>query len=103
MGFQLGPIADLTDTGKLHGVQKEIACKCWFTSTGTTIPLMIKIMDDEGQIYSIQVLQVISSDEKRFCGIETVEHVCKILVNEQEKIVKLVFNKSSCTWKIVFL
>ena len=103
MGFQLGPIADLTDAGDMTGIQKEIACKCWFTSTGSTIPLMIKIMDEGGVLYSVQVLQVISSDEKRFAGIETIEHVCKIEVNQTEKIVKLVLNKSKCTWKIVFI
>ena len=103
MGFQLGPIADLTDAGDMTGIQKEIACDCWFTSTGTTIPRMIKIMDETGELHSVKVLQVISADEKRFCGIETVEHVCKIEVNETEKIVKLVLNKSKCTWKIIFI
>ena len=38
MGFRLGDIADHTDNGTLRGIQREIACECWFTSKGKTIP-----------------------------------------------------------------
>lgn len=45
MGFRLGDIADHTDNGTLRGIQREIACECWFTSKGKTIPKIIKVMD----------------------------------------------------------
>ena len=50
------------------------------------------------------VLEVLASETKRYSGIETVEHFCRIGVNErQEAFVKLVFTKETCTWKMVFL
>ena len=38
------------DHGTLRGIQKEVACECWFTSSGKLMPLMIKVQDEEGQI-----------------------------------------------------
>ena len=48
MGFRLGDIADHTDNGTLRGIQREIACECWFTSKGKTIPKIIKVNRNKG-------------------------------------------------------
>ena len=103
MGFMPGKIMETTDAGVLKGIQKEIACECWFTSTGNTIPRFIKIMNEEGQIFCGQVLSVEGTEQKRFSGIETVEHICRISFCEKEQIVKLILNKIDCKWKIIFL
>lgn len=31
------------DRGYVRGIQKKIACECWFTSTGKIMPLMVKL------------------------------------------------------------
>ncbi len=34
--------------GQIRGRQQEVACECWFTSTGRLIPLMLKLKDEDG-------------------------------------------------------
>ena len=46
MAFGIGTNAGNTNAGTVKGTQKEIACECWFTSTGKMIPLMLKVKDE---------------------------------------------------------
>ena len=101
MGFHLGDIADQTQHGILHGIQREIACECWFTSRGKSIPKLIKIMDEEGVLYTIKEIQVLTREEKNYSGIKTVEHICRINLGGRRETVKLVFTKENCKWAIV--
>ena len=101
MGFHLGDIADRTEHGVLRGIQREIACECWFTSQGKSIPKIIKVMDDEGMLHTIREIQVLATEEKTYSGIQTVEHLCRIKLGNGMKTVKLVFTKESCKWVIV--
>ena len=50
MAFGIGTNAGNTNAGTVKGTQKEIACECWFTSTGKMIPLMLKVKDEDGEI-----------------------------------------------------
>lgn len=101
MGFRLGDIIDKTERGTLRGIQREIACECWFTSKGKTIPKIIKVMDEEGMLHTIYDVQLLTSEEKTYSGIQTVEHLCKIRLGDHMETVKLVFTKESCKWVIV--
>ena len=104
MGLIITPVNEYTDAGEFQGILQDIACGCWFTQNGKTIPKLIRAMDERGGMHTIQVLEVLASETKRYSGIETVEHFCRIGVNErQEAFVKLVFTKETCTWKMVFL
>lgn len=38
------------DAGVIKGTQREIACECWFTSSGKIIYLMLKIKDEDREI-----------------------------------------------------
>lgn len=101
MGFRLGDIGEKTENGTLRGIQREIACECWFTSKGKTIPKIIKVMDEEGMLHTIRDIQVLTSEEKTYSGIKTVEHLCRISLGGRLETVKLVFTKESCKWIIV--
>jgi len=101
MAFRIGDIIDYKESGVLRGIQKPVACDCWFTSTGKTIPLRIKIMDSEGELHFISDIRVLSSEEKNYCGIKTIEHVCIIAFNNMEYTVKLIFTKEECRWTLV--
>ncbi len=101
MGFRLGDIADRTEHGALRGIQREIACECWFTSRGKSIPKIIKVMDEEGMLHTIRDIQVLTSEEKTYSGIRTVEHLCRINLRNRRETVKLIFTKESCKWTIV--
>lgn len=101
MGFRLGDIADRTENGTLKGIQREIACECWFTSRGKSIPKIIKVMDEEGMLHTIRDIRVLTTEEKTYSGIQTVEHICQISLGGRLETVKLVFTKESCKWAIV--
>lgn len=101
MAFKLGDIIETTEAGRLKGIQKEIACDCWFTSSGKTLPRMIKIMDESGRLLTIHEIQLLSSEEKTYSGIRTVEHICNIILNGKKETVRLIYTKESCKWKMV--
>ncbi len=101
MGFLLGDIAERTEHGALHGIQREIACECWFTSKGRSIPKIIKVMDEEGVLHTIREIQLLTSEEKTYSGIRTVEHLCRIHIGGRMETVKLVFTKETCKWALV--
>ena len=101
MGFRLGEIADKTESGPLRGIQREIACECWFTSKGKSIPKLIKVMDEEGMVHTINEIRLLTTQEKAYAGIPTVEHLCQINLGGRMETVKLVYTKESCRWVIV--
>lgn len=103
MGFTLGEIRERTQAGPLRGIHREIACDCWFTSGGKTIPRLIKVMDEEGCLQTIPIHRVLSSEKKNYSGIRTIEHICQIPVGEREETVKLVFTSENCKWAIIQL
>jgi len=101
MSFRIGDMVDNKDSGMLKGTQREIACDCWFTSQGRTIPRTIKVMSEEGTIQTINEIRLLSTDEKAYSGIRTIEHICIINANGMELTVKLIFTKESCKWTLV--
>lgn len=101
MAFRLGDIIEKTDAGVLKGVQKEIACECWFTSKGRSLPRAIKIMDEHGMIHTVSDIELLFSEEKNYSGIATVEHVCRIELAGVREVVKLVYTKETCKWNLV--
>lgn len=100
MGFHLGD-TDRTESGALRGIQREIACECWFTSRGKSIPKRIKVMDGEGMLHTVDQIQLLTTEEKMYSGVPTVEHLCRINLEGHVETVKLVFTKESCKWAIV--
>ena len=70
---------------------------------GKTIPKIIKVMDEEGMLHTIREIQLLTSEEKSYSGIQTVEHLCRINLGGRMETVKLVYTKESCKWAIVEL
>ncbi len=101
MAFHSDTIIESKEHGILKGIQREIACECWFTSSGRSIPKIIKVMDEEGILHTIRHIELLTSEEKTYCGIQTVEHLCKILLGGRTEVVKLVYTKENCKWTIV--
>lgn len=101
MAFRLGDIIEHRDSGTIKGIQREIACDCWFTSKGRSFPRAIKVMDEQGIIHTISDIEILYSEEKNYSGIATVEHICRIRLGAQQELVKLVYTKESCKWNIV--
>lgn len=96
--FGIGTNTEGTNRGAIRGTQMEIACECWFTSKGNTMPLMLKFQDDEGIIQTIHDIQVNYSEEKNYAGISSIEYDCTIAYYEKKHLVKLIFFKEECRW-----
>ena len=101
MAFRLGDILEKTQQAAPKGLQREIACDCWFTSKGKSIPQWIKVMDEQGMVHTIKEIEVLTTEEKAYIGIETVENLCRICVCGRKLLVKLIFTKENCRWAIV--
>lgn len=85
----------------MRGKQVEVACDCWFSRKGKTLPQLIKYEDDNGEIQTLNYIRVISSEDKIYCGIKTREFNCQA---EKDEIVfefKLVFRKDECRWFVI--
>ena len=68
MAFGIGMHSRRADAGSVRGIQREIACECWFTSTGKATPLMLKIQDEEGEIQTIGISSCILRKKRRMPG-----------------------------------
>lgn len=101
MAFKLGDIIETTNSGTLRGIQREIACDCWFTSRGKSFPRIIKIMDEQGIIHTVSEIEILFTEEKNYSGIATIEHMCRIYFEGKKALVKLIYNKENCKWSIV--
>ena len=101
MAFRLGDIAEKKQDSVLTGIQREVACDCWFTSGGKTMPRMIKLMDEQGVVQTVREIHLLFSEEKMYSGIRTVEHICSIVINDRKEMVKLIYTKENCQWSIV--
>lgn len=98
MAFGIGTNNCAANAGVLRGTQTEIACECWFTSTGKATPLMIKFQDETEKIHMINKIRILSTEEKNYSGIASVEYDCNIAYEGIESAVKIVFFKDQCRW-----
>lgn len=78
--------------------QIEIACECWFTSQGKTMPLMIKFQDEDGRIQKIRDIQVNHTEWKRYAGISAIEYDCNAEIQGVDRRVRLIFYTERCRW-----
>ena len=59
MGMGIGINTNKADAGVLTGLQTPIACGVWFTSTGRTIPKMIRFSDEEGIVHTLTLFHIV--------------------------------------------
>lgn len=90
------------DAGEILGKQEPVACDCWFTSGGSTMPRLIKYQDGEGGIRSIRNIRVLAAEDKRYCGIPTREYSCLAEENGREYRFTLIFVKEECRWSLIW-
>ena len=102
MAFGAGSGIPVADAGSVRGIQRNIACECWFTSTGKVIPLMLKIQDEDGEIRTIREITVHSQEKKRYAGVPSIEYDCTLTVRDQSVRVWLIYYPSENRWVINF-
>lgn len=100
MAFGIGVNMEETDAGELRGEKMDIAVDCWFTSKGVTIPRMFKYQDVEGEVHSVSEIRVLEQEEKRYCGVPTVEYRCEVVLDQVCREVKLIFLVEEHRWML---
>ena len=101
MAFQLGDIIEITESGVLRGIQREIACECWFTSKGKVQPLMLKYQDEQGEIHTIKEILVHSREEKNLMSSPCTEFNATINCHGIYMEVLLVFYRKESRWVMI--
>lgn len=81
-----------------RGRQVDVACDCWFTSRGETMPLALKFPDETGELVMIKRIQIDCTEKKYYCGIPAVEYNCRIPYKGREMPVRLIFYLEECRW-----
>lgn len=102
MGFGIGTNTEQTDAGLVRGRQEVVACDCWFTSSGKTIPRFLKYKDADGFIHGICDIEVHCSQKKNYCGIPMIEYECSCIEQGKEYYFRLLFLVQECLWKIIW-
>ena len=100
MSMGIGTNAQNPDEGELTRELEQIACGVWFTSTGRTIPQMVKYQDGEGLIHRITHIQVQTQAEKYYCCIPLREFCCSTIVENQEYESRLYYYPQTHCWTI---
>ena len=101
MAFGIGINTEKPQSGYLQGDFYEVAVKCWFTASGKSMPLMMKIKNQEDEVVVIEHIQVQSVDKQWYAGIVNWKYQCKAILNNQEMNFILLFYPEECTWKLI--
>ena len=78
------------DHGTLRGIQKEVACECWFTSSGKLMPLMIR------------PVIVHSQEQKMYAGIPSIEFDCTLTILGRTVRAWLIYYQTRNRWVLNF-
>lgn len=90
------------EAATVKGVQREVACECWFTSSGKITPLMLKVKDEDGEIRVIKQIQIHSQEQRMYAGTPSIEFDCTLTILEQEIRVKLIYYQTESRWVLNF-
>lgn len=102
MAFGTGIYPQAPDAGTVRGKQREVACECWFTSTGKIMPLMLKVKDEEGEVRVIREIAVHSQERKRYAGNPSVEFDCTLRLGERKIRAWLIYYMAQGRWVLNF-
>lgn len=102
MAFGIGKEHRTGHAGQIRGRQQEVACECWFTSTGKIMPLMLKLMDEDGECRIIRPIVVHSSEKKYYAGIPFIEFDCEIAADGRRLNVWLIYYQTENRWALNF-
>lgn len=78
--------------------QIDVACECWFTSRGRTMPLMVKFPGEDGNMQVIKNIHVNHTEMKRYAGSSAVEHDCNVQIHGIERRARLIYYMEQGKW-----
>lgn len=102
MGMGIGINDQRPDAGIVKGIQEPVACGAWFTSTGRAIPKTVKFQDARGELHMLEGIQILSWEEKYYCGIPSLEYECQATEGPRTTRFLLLFYPERREWKILW-
>lgn len=102
MAFGIETNSPDTNAGLVRGKQEQIACECWFTSTGRLTPLMLKVKDENGEIQIIREITVHSQEKKVYAGIPSIEFDCTLNFENKSLRVWIIYYQTENRWVLNF-
>lgn len=85
----------------IRGRYQKVAVDCWFTSTGKTIPRMIKYEDCEGCVRTLREIQLLRNDKCCQAGMPVFRYDCLAAVNGREQRFTLLYHPGKNIWDMV--
>lgn len=102
MGFVVTSEAECLQEKAVKGKYQKVAVGCWYTSSGRSIPQMIKFEDHEGCLQELRNIRVIKTEKKYYAGILMQRYECCSVAENQEYRFNLLYHPDSGIWDLVF-
>lgn len=101
MAFRVENIGEM-EHQKPSGRYMPAAVMSWCTSKGELKPLMAKIEDEEGEVRTIENIQVLTKEAQFYAGSKSIKYKCQAVISEQMQEFILLFCPEDCLWKMVY-
>lgn len=101
MAFGIGTNASHPEHIPLQGIYQDVAVKCWFTATGRSMPLMMKLRAEDSSVIEIHHIHVLTTEKQFYCGILNWKYKCRALYRDHMIEFILLFCPEDCSWKLV--
>ncbi len=66
--------------------------------TGRMEPVRFRVEDDDHQLQTISVLQILSQHSVQYVGIEAMVYLCKVHMDNRERVLELRYAVRSHKW-----
>ena len=74
----------------------QMLCIC--NADGSIAPIRFRFENEEHQLQTIKITQVLSTNEVKYVGIEALVYLCKAALGTQEKLFELRYSIRSHKW-----
>ena len=75
-------------------IQLVSAC----STLGQITPLWFRYENEEHQIVTVKIQQVVSSKEEKHCGMDYISYVCWAQTEQQRRLIELRYRLSTHKW-----
>lgn len=89
------------DSGEINGDRRDISCLSWFPHGNDPYPISFKFKGDDDAIISVKDIKVLTTEDKRYCGIPSKEYKCRAVIGGLFHDFKLIFYLETCKWEMV--
>ncbi|MDO5345765.1 MAG: hypothetical protein Q4E91_08480 [Lachnospiraceae bacterium] len=99
--FAQGQVEERLQEREVRGRKRKVAVDCWFTSTGRTMPRMMKFENEDGCLQMVNNIRIIRREQKYYAGIYCQRFDCKATVDGVEREFILMFRPREHLWELI--